>query len=119
MRTLLISSALAVSTILFAVPVSAHHNSPYSEELEGQIPEDALDRHNDMVGEVLDRMEELGVAGQMGGSTVSNDMDPADSAQGDTCAIWTEDGCDTESSNPEGMDRGPEVTPPDELPSGL
>ena len=113
MKVLSVSSALALSTFLFAVPVSAHHNNPYTDEIEGRIPGDVLTRHNEAVEDVLERMEELGVAGMMGGSTVSNDMDPADSAQGDTCAIWNEDACDTESANPEGMDRGPEITPPD------
>jgi hypothetical protein len=113
MKILLVSSSLALSAFLFAVPVSAHHNSPYTEEIEGRVPEGVLDFHNEMVDDVLERMEDLGVAGMMGGSTVSNDMDPADSAQGDTCAIWSDD-CDTPSNNDEGMDRGPEITLPDD-----
>jgi len=111
MKILLVSSALALSAVLFSVPVSAHHNSPYTDEIEDQVPDGVLDTHNAAVEEVLDRLEELGVTGAMAGSTMRNDMDPADEAQGDTCAIWDED-CDAEPENPEGMDRAPEITLP-------
>jgi hypothetical protein len=113
MRILLVSSALALSAVLFAVPVSAHHNSPFTEEIEGKVPDGALDTHNAAVEDVLERLEELGISGAMEGSTMSNDMDPADEAQGNTCAIWDED-CDAGPGNvdspSEGMDRGPSTT---------
>ena len=112
MKILLVSSALALSAVLFSVPVSAHHNSPYADEIDDQVPDGVLDTHNAAVEEVLERLEELGITGAMEGSTMGNDMDPADTAQGNTCAIWDED-CDAEAANPEGMDRAPEVTIPE------
>lgn len=114
MKSLLVTSALALSAVLFAVPISAHHNSPISEELEETIPEDALARHNEAVEDVL----EMGVAEMLGEAqgtaAMSGElMDPADDAEGNTCTevlpddgVATDCGPGNEEMDGYGMDRG-------------
>lgn len=113
MKTLFISSALALSTFLFAVPVTAHHNSANFEFVDDIIPDDALERHNEAVADVL----EMGVAEMAGlavGAMGGEEMDPAASAEGNTCteilpeyeAATDECGPGNEDMDGPGMDRG-------------
>jgi hypothetical protein len=110
MKVPLMSSALALSAFLFAVPVTAHHNSPVQAFVEDKIPEHALDRHNEAVADVL----EMGVAEMAGASEAGTmggeEMDPAEEADGNTCTeILLEDGeCGpgNEDMDGPGMDRG-------------
>ena len=110
-KTLMI--AMAATGLALAGPVFAHHNSPFTEEIEGRVPDGALVTHDAAVEEVLNRLEDIGVSGAMGGETMSNDMDPADSASGRTCTGMFETSCDPGNvDNPSaGMDRGPSISP--------
>ena len=105
--------AAAVIGLALTAPVTAHHNSPNPDAIEANMPVSALTTHNLAVDAVLDRLEDIGVSGNMDGSTVSNDMDPADTAQGDTCTLMFENDCvPGNDENPSaGMDRGPSTTP--------
>ena len=116
MKVLWVASALAVSTFLFAVPVTAHHNSINQDFVEDNIPDDALDRHNEAVADVLEMgvaemtMTGASEAGTMGGE----EMDPAEEARGNTCteilpeyeAATDECGPGSEDMDGPGMDRG-------------
>ena len=114
MKIILVSSALALGTFLFAVPVTAHHNSVNFDYVDDQIPEDALERHNEALEDVLNmgvaQMTGDSEAGAMGGE----EMDPAASAGGNTCTeILPEDGAATDECGPgnedmdgPGLDRG-------------
>ena len=110
-RTLII--ALTVTGLALAGPLAAHHNSPFTEEIEGRVPDGALDRHNEAVQDVLDRLDDMGLAGSMGGSNMrQSEMDPADSGAGFTCSDMFDTECVPGNvDNPSaGMDRGPSVT---------
>jgi len=100
-RTLLtLASAMAA---LWMAPAIAHHNSPMSVEL----PDHALEVHNAAVDAVLDRLEDLGVAGMMAGERTT-DMDPADNAAyAGPSAMEDVPG----SSSRLGRDRAPELSP--------
>ena len=110
-RTLII--AMAATGIAFAGPVAAHHNSGMTEEIEGSAPVGTFDRHNDAVEEVLLRLEDMGLAGNMGGSTNrASEIDPADAGEGSTCSGMFETDCQPGNADypGAGMDRGPSVT---------
>lgn len=77
-RTLTI--AVAVMGLALAGPLAAHHNSADPDFIEEQVPDGALDQHDDVVDEVL----EMGAA-SMAGATADDqmemsgtEMDPAD-----------------------------------------
>lgn len=110
MKAFVVSVALALGVTGWATPGMSHHNSPNSTAIEEVMPEDALDQHNAAVDSVLDRLDEMGIS-SMAGSTVSNDMDPADAAQGNTCSVLVDDVCESGPGNTDmsgyGMTRSP------------
>jgi hypothetical protein len=110
-RTLII--AMAATGLAVAGPVAAHHNIPDEDQQDfvaEQMPSDALDRHNDAVAAALERLGE-DVRGAMQGTTVSNDMDPANDLYGFTCTdTLLQDECVGGNANDRGMDRGPTRT---------
>lgn len=104
--------AAAVIGLALVAPVTAHHNSPISAELETIIPEDALEQHNAVVEDVL----EMGVAEMAGdaqgtANTTGEIMDPANDAAGNTCTeVLTNVGAclpGNEAMGGFGMDRSP------------
>jgi hypothetical protein len=94
MKILLVSSVLAVTAVVCAAPVMAHHPSQDPEFVEEQMPEDALEAHIDAVDAVLDRLEEMGMTTMDGNQTGASNFDPADMQQGATCSDVVDGVCD-------------------------
>ena len=68
---------LTAGTALWMAPLAAHHNSPMSDSIP--MPDQALEVHNAAIESVLERLDDMGVAGMMAGER-SSEMDPADNS---------------------------------------
>ncbi len=106
MNAFVTSSALALSAMLCAAPSLAHHNSIDPEFIETMMPGDALDQHNEVVGDVLERLNDMEVGNRSMAGSTTNDMDPADNTQGANCSVMVDGDCETGSDNSE---RSPRV----------